>query len=188
MLGLDHFGILAPFYDRLIRFQRADKLIRLAGLPVSGRFLDAGGGTGRVAQALIGQAGQIVVADLSLGMLRQVVPKKGLRPLNSHTEALPFPAGSFDRIIMVDALHHVCDHWETACELWRVLKTGGRLVIEEPDIRTLPVKAVAIFEKLALMRSHFLSPTKIAALFPYGNARTRIEREGYNAWVVVEKQ
>ncbi len=76
---------------------------------------------------------------------------------------------------------------DTAGELWRVLKPGGRLVIEEPDIRTLIVKAIAIAEKLTLMRSHFLSPPGIAKLFPFPDARAIIEREGYNAWVVVEK-
>jgi ubiquinone/menaquinone biosynthesis C-methylase UbiE len=187
LLGFDHFGILAPFYDRLIRFQRAEKIIQLAALPTPGTILDAGGGTGRVAQALVGQAGRVVVADISRGMLLQASQKQGLKTVNSHTEALPFASGTFERIIMVDALHHVCDYAGTARELWRVLKRGGRLVIEEPDIRTLTVKFVALAEKLALMRSHFVSPPKIAALFPYANANTRVEQEGYNAWVIVEK-
>ena len=132
-------------------------------------------------------AEQVVVADLSLGMLRQAGLKKDLKPVNSHTEALPFPSGFFERIIMVDALHHVCDHGETARELWRVLKPEGRIIIEEPDIRTLVVKAVAVAEKMAFMRSHFLSPQRIASLFPYREARVQVDVEGYNAWVIVDK-
>jgi hypothetical protein len=63
-------------------------------------------------------------------------------------------------------------------------------VIEEPDIRTCAVKLVALGEKLALMRSHFLSPIQIASLFQAKkspSARSRIEVEGWNAWVVIEK-
>jgi len=41
-------------------------------------------------------------------------------------------------------------------------------------------------EKLALMRSHFLSPPIIASSFP-PEARVTVEVESYNAWVVVDK-
>ena len=34
---------------------------------------------------------------------------------------------------------------------------------------------------------HFISPSKIQNLFQYPQARTYIENEGHNAWVVVEK-
>lgn len=184
---LDHFGLLAPFYERFIPLRQPEKLIELAGLPDAGPLLDAGGGTGRVAKALRGLASQVVVADISFGMLRQATVKDGLRPVCSHTEALPFPDEAFTRIIMVDALHHVCSQVETAAELWRLLQPGGKIVIEEPDIGTLAVKAVAVMEKLALMRSHFLGPDQIAALFPYPDARSSIQREGFNAWIIVEK-
>src|SRR3970040_1698460 len=130
----------------------------LAALPVSGALLDAGGGTGRVAQFMSGKANPIVVADLSCKMLSEARQKDGLRPVCSHTEKLPFPDETFARIIMVDALHHVCDQRGTVGELWRTLQPGGRLVIEEPDLRLFGVKLLAIAEKLALMRSHFLSP------------------------------
>ena len=184
----DHFSFLAPFYDRVIKPRDPEHLVRLLGLPVDGHLLDAGGGTGRVSQALQEYAGSVVIVDLSLEMLIQAQAKNGFRIACSHTESLPFPAESFESVVMVDALHHVCDHLETANELWRVLKPGGRIVIEEPDISTLTIKLVAIAEKLALMRSHFISPERIKSLFPYSNAIVNIEKEGYNAWVVVEKR
>ena len=89
---------------------------------------------------------------------------------------------------MVDALHHVCDQRATADELWRTLQPGGRIVIEEPDLRTVVVKLLALAEKMALMRSHFLSPARIAALFDHPNARVHIEAGTFNAWVIVEKK
>ena len=183
----DHFGFLAPFYEKVIQPKDSQEIREFCRLPTDGALLDAGGGTGRIAQTLRGQAGLIVVADLSLKMLEQAHSKDGLRLACSHSERLPFPQASFERVIMVDALHHVIDQQQTANELWRVLKPGGRLVIEEPDIRVWSVKLIAAVEKLALMRSHFLSPPKIAALFPYRQARVSIDTKGYNAWVSVEK-
>ena len=138
---LDHFGILAPFYDRAIRLREPERFIKLANLPVDGALLDVGGGTGRVSHALRGMAHLLVVADVSFGMLRQAKEKDGLETVCSHSEGLPFADGAFSRVIMVDALHHVCDHQETAQELWRVVKPGGRIVIEEPDIDTAIVKS-----------------------------------------------
>jgi len=183
----DHFGFLAPYYEKFIQPKDPQEIREFGRLPTSGALLDAGGGTGRIAQALRGQAGMIVVADLSYKMLEQAQYKDGLGLTCNHSERLPFPSATFERVIMVDALHHVIDQHQTAGELWRVLKPGGRLVIEEPDIRVWSVKLIAVFEKLALMRSHFLSPPQIAALFPHQQAKISVETKGYNAWVVVEK-
>jgi ubiquinone/menaquinone biosynthesis C-methylase UbiE len=184
---LDHFELLAPFYDRVIKLQDIERLVQYAGLPTPGLILDAGGGTGRVAQALKDFASQVIVADASLGMLQQAKIKDGLYVVCSETEKLPFPDGLFDRVIMVDALHHVYDQENTISELLRVLKPNGRVLIEEPDIRLLSVKLVALAEKLAFMRSHFLSPTSIAALFSSKDAQVQIEKDGFNSWVIAEK-
>ena len=180
-----HFNLLAPFYDRVIPFARLDQMLRMLDLPHTGSLLDAGGGTGRVAEALRPHVAWVVVADVSRGMLAQA-RQKDLSATSTETEHLPFPAETFDRVLMVDALHHVVNQGETIRELYRVLKAGGRLVIEEPDLRTFPVKLIAIAEKLALMRSHFLAPLQIANLFS-AQARVRIESEENTAWVIAEK-
>jgi len=185
---LDHFGIIAPLYDKFIPLRTPERMIEMARLPVEGPVLDAGGGTGRVTQALKGLGCPLVVTDLSFGMLKQAAAKDGLSPVLSCTEQLPYADGTFSRVLMVDALHHVYSQVGTAMELWRVLAPGGRIVVEEPDLGRISVKFVALAEKMMLMRSHFLSPKKIAALFPFPNARVEIEREGFNAWILVDKE
>lgn len=183
---IDHFGFIAPYYDRVFKPGNRDDLISLAALPIDGMVLDAGGGTGRIAQFLREYAPQVVVADLSFEMLTQAQEKDSLLTACSHTERMPFPDESFERIIMIDALHHVCHQGDTARELWRLVKPGGRIVIEEPDVRVFGVKLLALAEKVLGMRSHFLAPPAIAALFD-GAAQIRIERKGPISWVVVDK-
>jgi len=84
-------------------------------------------------------------------------------------------------------MHHVCDQKQTVQELYRVLAPGGRIVIEEPDLRHWAVKLIAVGEKLALMRSHFLSPPRIAELFGSYAAQVEIVNIGANAYVIVDK-
>jgi hypothetical protein len=64
---------------------------------------------------------------------------------------------------------------------------GGRLVIGEPDIRFFPVKIIALFEKLLLMRSRFISPEKIQRIFQGKNSRNWILQAGVTSWIIVEK-
>ncbi|MCL4561717.1 MAG: class I SAM-dependent methyltransferase [Chloroflexi bacterium] len=184
---LKHFNWIAPHYEAWIGADGNNPIATLAALPTPGRLLDAGGGTGRVSNYLRDLAGQVVVADESFGMLHQAVALHALPAAEAEVEALPFPAASFDRILMVDAFHHLRDQRQTAGELWRVLAEGGRIVIEEPDVRKLSVKLTAIAEKLLLMRSHIWKAEDIRELFDNLGAATRLHQEGFRIWVIAEK-
>jgi len=183
-----HFKLLAPFYEHFIQPKAPEIILAQLGLPrPDGAVLDAGGGTGRVAQFLVGRTDRVVVADQTYEMLQEARRKDGVTAVNSHTEELPFADGYFCCVIMVDALHHVVDQAATIRELWRVLKPGGRIIIEEPDIRNIRVKILALAEKLALMRSHFLSPEQIFSLFEDPAAVKRIVVDAWTAWMIIEK-
>jgi demethylmenaquinone methyltransferase/2-methoxy-6-polyprenyl-1,4-benzoquinol methylase len=183
----DHFSFLAPLYERFIPPRNPENIIALANLTGKETVLDAGGGTGRVSQFLVGMASQIMVADQSFGMLQEARSKEKLQLICSETEDLPVANNTFDRIIMVDAFHHVGNQEKSAQELWRVLKSSGRIIIEEPNIRSLGVKFIALAERLFLMRSHFSPPQKIAEMFRSHNAKVKVEVNGSTSWIIVDK-
>jgi ubiquinone/menaquinone biosynthesis C-methylase UbiE len=186
MPWLDHFGLMAPLYDRLFRLPDTTRLVELTGLPIRGRLLDVGGGTGRIARSLIGLAGQVVVADESLKMLSHARAKPGLHVAAAHAELLPFPSGAFERVIIVDAYHHLRDQDRSLAELVRVCAPGGRVVIEEPDIERVLVWGIAVFERVALMRSRFRRAEEIAAAFRALGAAASIHRQDATVWIVAE--
>ena len=184
---IDHFNFLAPIYDAVIQPKPPEKILELLKIQPGSRLLDAGGGTGRISQYLTGPDNPVIILDTSFKMLEKSQEKEPLQQVNGASETLPFASDSFDRILMVDALHHVQHQSRSVLELWRVLKPGGRLLIEEPDIRKFAVKLVAVAEKLALMRSHFLSGEKILNLFEAIPAQVQLLREDHYVWVVAEK-
>ncbi|MDA8163472.1 MAG: methyltransferase domain-containing protein [Desulfobacteraceae bacterium] len=183
-----HFDWLAPVYDRLAPPADAAKLRELLRLPASGGLLDAGGGTGRVSFRLAGAVGRVVVLDLSLPMLRQARRKEALHAVRADVRRLPFPARSFARILVVDALHHFADPQEVLCELFRVLEPGGRLVIQEFDRRRPAVRLLVLLEKLLLMGSWFPSPERIAQMAAACGAAAAILPNGrFSVWIVADK-
>jgi SAM-dependent methyltransferase len=185
-MPFDHFDLIAGSYNRLPPFEPGAELENALALPIRGLLLDAGGGTGRVAAALQARTGGVIVVDVSRGMLRRAA-QKGLATLLAPAEALPLAASSFERVIMVDAWHHLTDQEATARELWRLLVPGGRIVILEPDIHRFGVKLIALGERLLLMRSHFMSADRIASIFSYPDARVRVVVDGTSVIVSVER-
>lgn len=184
---IDHFSVIAPIYDVLFgNSSNIDQWKRLLKLPSDGILLDAGGGTGRVSKEFEGLVDQIVLMDVSQGMLRQAASTQ-LDPICSEVEATPFPSQSFDRIIVVDAFHHLKNQEIALRELWRISKYDGILLIEEPDIRLFRLKILALIEKLMLMRSHFVPPEYFKKTLSRYSAKVESQEKDPTVWVAIKK-
>jgi demethylmenaquinone methyltransferase/2-methoxy-6-polyprenyl-1,4-benzoquinol methylase len=185
-VAIDHFSLIAGLYNKIGRFVPSKELLDILDLPLGGILLDAGGGTGRVSDALKKMVKGVIVEDASLAMLGYAKSKIA-DCICSQVENLPLHEDSIDRIVLIDALHHVYDQRKSLSELWRVLVPGGRLIVIEPDIRLLSVKVMAFLEKILLMRSHFINEREIAHSFLYLNAKISVFHHESAIWVLVEK-
>ncbi len=104
----------------------------LAG--VGGRVLDAGCGTGGLLMALADRSGMdLIGVEASAPAAQRAREKSGALVVRGTINALPFAAGSFDAAAATDVLCHAAvDPAAALQELRRVLRPGGRLVVNMP--------------------------------------------------------
>lgn len=183
----DHFNLIGPIYDWVFGKRSDSTIIELTELKSHHFLLDVGGGTGRVTEQFSSITPRTFIADPAMRMLYEA-KRKGISIVNANAERLPFEKGAFDRVIIVDAFHHVVNQQQTLDELWRSLTPGGRLIIEEPDIHNWFVKLIALGEKLLLMRSQFRKPQEIVTMCSYNDAESiKVHSDKGIAWIIIIK-
>ena len=122
---------------RYNRFMRKDaaayaQLYELLRPVVRGkRVLELATGTGLIAKSIVGSAAHIEATDASEEMIAQAQRDNPSARLHFSVQDmfhLPYADGSFDVIIVANALHIVPEPEKALCEIRRVLRDGGVLV------------------------------------------------------------
>ena len=101
-----------------------------AGVTVGTRLLDAGCGAGLLALLASLRGAQVTAFDASPGLLavaRERLPDADVR--EGDLEALPFTDASFDAVTAVNSVFYAADMAAAMCELVRVARPGGRVVV-----------------------------------------------------------
>ena len=87
---------------------------------------------------MVGEQGQVVLADINDSMLkmgREKLRDRGIvgniNYVQANAEALPFPDNYFDCITISFGLRNVTDKDKALRSMFRVLKPGGRLLVLE---------------------------------------------------------
>jgi ubiquinone/menaquinone biosynthesis C-methylase UbiE len=154
------------FLDLPRPFLRRETLRALL-TPVPGeRILEVGPGTGYYSLAvarLLGPGGRLEVLDVQPAMLDELMRRAATRgianivPKAGDAARLPYPDATFDAVYLVATLGEIAQRNEALCELRRVVKPGGRVVIGEgqPDphmISSLQLQEMAAAAELRVER------------------------------------
>ena len=110
-------------------------------------IIDIGCGIGEDTRRLadtVGPLGHALGIDKSSAMIDEAQRRFGSGDLGQSlsfrvcaAEKLPFPDSSFDRALVDRTLQHVDDPLLAIHEVYRVLKSSGRIVVIEPDWHTI---------------------------------------------------
>lgn len=95
--------------------------------------LDVGCGTGYTAALLSGKGARVVGIDLGIESLAEAaISNPSSLFLRADASAIPFENETFDMVIMLDALEHIPDDRSALREIFRVLRSGGVLLMTLP--------------------------------------------------------
>jgi len=131
----DHFDDAAlGFWDR---YGRAT--VERLGLTPGATVLDVCAGTGASAlpaARLVAPSGRVVAVDLAdnlLALARTKAEEAGLanvvETVNSDVDALDYPGGAFDAVVVVFGVFFFPDMGAITERLWRWVRPGGRLAV-----------------------------------------------------------
>jgi len=115
--------------------------LSLTGLRPGQRALDVAGGTGDLAAGLlkqVGKSGHVILSDVNPAMLdigRDRLLDRGLvgnvECIVADAEHLPFEDNAFDCVTIGFGLRNVTDKAAALRSMYRVLKSGGQLLVLE---------------------------------------------------------
>ncbi len=115
--------------------------IELASVREGQTILDLAAGTGDLAKLMapkVGKSGKIILSDINDSMLmvgRDRMTDSGfignIEYVQANAESLPFKDKQFDCVTLAFGLRNVTDKAAALRSIYRVLKTGGRLLVLE---------------------------------------------------------
>ncbi|MFI7576225.1 class I SAM-dependent methyltransferase [Micromonospora sp. NPDC049497] len=120
------FGAAAAAYDRFRpRYPEAALRWALDGLPVPGRVVDLGAGTGILTRGVLALGHDVTAVEPDPGMRAQLeAATVGTTAQDGSAESVPLPDGYADAVLVGQA-YHWFDRERAHPEIARVLRSGG---------------------------------------------------------------
>lgn len=175
-------------FDPSIKFSDPEKILFAAGLTAGQTVADLGSGSGFFSLAagkIVGDSGCVYPVDILETALDHIAAEarmKGLRNIKTLRADLEqpeacssIPVGSADFVILSNILHQLKNKANLFSEAYRLLKTGGRLLILDWNDQPSPIGPVAT-ERVSVAEAQKLA--QAANLKPAGAVPTDVYHYG----------
>lgn len=179
---MDHYNTVKQSFKKqaekfaayhMSKAEYTDYLIQRIAANGTEHALEAAAGTCICGRALAPFVKDITCLDLTEEMLAQgkkLAEESGIKNIcfeTGNAEALPYEAETFDLVITRLSLHHFVDPGKPFCEMQRVLKKGGKLIVWDMEATDEPLREID--DKIERMRdpSHtrILSRAEFESMF-----------------------
>ena len=157
-----HAADAARYLDLLMKVLEVQKKqsIDLLHLKPGMSVIEVGCGIGRDAEALaarVGSTGRVIGIDASQELIAQATNRTAalglpLRFQVDDAHALSFADNSFDAARVDRVLQHLNDPSQAVREMARVVRSGGRIAVIEPDWEMITVAGVPLPTTRAMVR------------------------------------
>ena len=111
-------------------------------------ILDVGCGSGYLLYQFRNRFKQLIGLEYSqhrLSHAEKNLAGHGFRPIQGTAEDLSvLSSNSIDQVVSADTIEHIPDVYKAAKEMYRVLKPGGKLVINTPNIAFLKKRGILL--------------------------------------------
>ena len=131
---------LALFRRSVLKQRKLREIQRSLGPTEGLRCLDLGSDNGVVSLLLRRAGGRWASADLTAEAVASIRELVSSDVEQVDGARLPYADHEFDRVVVVDMLEHVPDERAFVAELARVVRPGGRLVVNTPHLKKTALK------------------------------------------------
>lgn len=154
-MAMKNYHRLVKYYDQKYQHSKYDQVravpilchpknrFEMAALTAStggGRYLEIGAGSGNIALTVLERYEELVLTELSNNRVKEMkrlfgnYKKINIIRHNIDLSSLDYPDDYFDIALMIAVIEHLIDPVSCVKELCRVLRPGGRLIIDTPNI------------------------------------------------------